>query len=58
MAADRPRLAKHVDAKGHVMNGEKEPGAAALLAISQEFWQVRRLVLTGKAQVDPRLTVQ
>ena len=38
MAADRPMLAKHVNATGHVMNAlEKEPGAAVLFAVNKEF---------------------
>ena len=49
MAADRLRLAKHVDAKGHVMNGEKrEPGAAVLFAIRKEFGKSVDWSLTGK----------
>src|SRR5689334_3047933 len=48
MAADRLMLATHVDANGHVTKGEQEPGAAVLLAISQEFWQVRRSVAHGR----------
>ena len=54
MAADWLRLAKHVDAKGHVMNREEEPGAAVLLAISQEFGKSADWLLTGKANVDPK----
>jgi transcriptional regulator with XRE-family HTH domain len=34
--------------------GEKEPGAAVLLAISQEFGKSVDWLLTGKAHVDPK----
>jgi hypothetical protein len=54
MAANRLRLAKHVDAKGHLMNREKEPGAAVLLAIGQEFGKSVDWLLTGKPHVDPK----
>jgi hypothetical protein len=53
MAADRLRHAKHADAKGHVMNQEKEPGAA-LLAISQEFGKSVDSLLTGQEHAEQR----
>jgi transcriptional regulator with XRE-family HTH domain len=34
--------------------GEKEPGAAVLLAISKEFGKSVDWLLTGKAHVDPK----
>ena len=53
MAADRLRLAKHIHAKGHVMNREEEPGAAVLLAVSQEFGKsVDWLLAAGHTQIQ------
>jgi transcriptional regulator with XRE-family HTH domain len=43
--------------QGHLSRlerGEKEPGAAALLAISQEFGKSVDWLLTGKAHTEPR----
>jgi len=37
--------------------GEKEPGAAVLLAISREFGKSVDWLLTGKAHVEPRKRV-
>jgi transcriptional regulator with XRE-family HTH domain len=37
--------------------GEKEPGAAVLLAISREFGKSLDWLLTGKAHVEPRKRV-
>jgi hypothetical protein len=54
MAADRLRLAKLIHAKGHVMNREEEPGAAVLLAVSQEFGKSVDWLLTGRAHIDPK----
>ena len=43
--------------QGHLSRlerGEKEPGAAVLLAISQEFGKSVDWLLTGKKHVEPR----
>jgi transcriptional regulator with XRE-family HTH domain len=37
--------------------GEKEPGAAVLLAISQEFGKSIDWLLTGKKHVEPKMRV-
>jgi hypothetical protein len=54
VAADWLRLAKHVDAKGHVMNGKKRTSSGCPSCISKEFGKSVDWLLTGKAFVEPK----